>query len=307
MKVEAKIDAPYIESVLERYGFEKIRKTKNGYLCMCKFHDNNKTPAFSISNSGLWMCWSCGVKGNIKQLHERLGGEMGWQEEVKMIGAQLNIARFSSNSSNRKPLVLPRDFKKYGNGNRCPDYILKRLQAETIIHFALGSSEEGKNAGRCIVPIYYKGKAVGFHGRALTNDTELKYYNSPGFEIKEFLFNYDGCERGKDIIVVEGAFNAMSMWEKGFPNTVATFGTKFTPKQVQLIFSLSPENIIICFDRDRKTLAGQKASKALADLTYQLIPTYIMPLPFDKDPNDLSAEVLMLCHQKRVAYDKIRG
>ena len=306
MKTEAKVDAPYIESVLHRYGFEQVKRTANGYSALCKFHDD-KSPSFSIGNNGLWCCFACGEKGNLRQLHQRLGGETGWQEEIKMMGAQLDTGRYSANTSRKKPSVFPRDFRQYSIANRPPAYVLGRLTWGTVGNFKLGSSNDGMNRDRCIIPIYHKGKAVGFHGRAVKEGVEPRYWNSPGFDIKEYLFNYDGCERGKEVIVVEGAFNAMSMWEKGFRNVVATFGTKFTPKQVQLIFSLSPESIVVCFDRDSNPARpGQKAAVELANITYQLIPTYIMPLPFDKDPNDLQAEALVICHQKRVAYDKLR-
>ena len=305
MKTDTSIS--YIESVLNKYGFEKIKKTSNGYSACCKFHENHDTPAFSISDGGLWHCFACPAKGNLQQLHERLGGETGWQEEIKMMSAQLDPGRYSAGSSKRKIGALPRDFKKYSIANIPPAYVLNRLTWTTVGNFNLGSSNEGRNKDRCIIPIYSKGKAVGFHGRAMKDDMEPKYWNSPGFEIKEYLFNYDGCDHGKEIIIVEGAFNAMSLWEKGFHNVVATFGTKFTPKQVQLIFSLSPESIVICFDRDSSPARpGQKAAVEMANVTYQLIPTYIMPLPFDKDPNDLQAEALVICHQKRVAYDKLR-
>jgi DNA primase len=137
---------------------------------------------------------------------------------------------------------------------------------------------------------------------------EPRYWNSSACDIKEFLFNYDGCVKGKELIVVEGAFNCMSMWEKGFPNTVATFGTSFAPRQIQLMFSLAPESIVICFDRDSiPSRPGQKATLALGQLTHQLVPTYIMPLPIDKDPNDLSKETLMECYKKKVSYEAIRG
>ena len=307
MKVEDKIDSSYVESVLKKYNFEKVRRSKNGFTCLCPFHENHKTSAFSISDAGLWMCWSCGVKGNLQKLITRLGGELDWKEELRIMGAQLNSARYSAGT--RKKLgVMPRDFKQYSIDNRPPAYILNRLQWPTVRQFKLGSSNEGMNRDRCIIPIGFKDKTVGFHGRAIKDGVEPKYYNSPGFEIKDFVFNYDNCEKGKDIIVVEGAFNAMSMWEKGFPNTVATFGTKFTPKQVQLIFSLAPDSITICFDRDsHKDRPGQKAAIQLANITYQLITTYIMPLPLDKDPNDLTAETLLACYQKRVSYDKLRG
>lgn len=302
------IDASYIESVLTRYNFQKVRKSGNGFVALCPFHDNTRTPAFSISNGGLWCCFSCGEKGNLKQLHERLGGDLSWQEELKMMGAQINPSRYSADMSKKKIGVFPSDFRHYSLSNKPPGYVLGRLKWDTITHFKLGNSNEGMNRDRCIIPITYRGKAVGFHGRAVKDGIEPKYFNSKGFDIKDYVFNYDGCEKGAEVIVVEGAFNAMSLWEKGFTNVVATFGTKFTPKQVQLIFSLAPESIVVCFDRDsHKDRPGQKAAVALANVTYQLIPTYIMPLPMDKDPNDLSADVLLTCHQKKVDFEKLRG
>lgn len=308
MKTDTKIDADYVESVLHRYGFEKIKKTRNGFSALCKFHDNRNTPAFSIGNNGLWHCFSCEAKGNIKQLHERLGGDVGWQEELKILGVQLNPRKYDASQVKKKIGAMPRDFKPYGMHNKPPGYVLGRLKWPTVSYFGLGSSNEGRCRDRVIIPVKFKGKNVGFHGRAISDKEEMKYYNSSGFEIKDYLFNYDSCEKGEPLIVVEGAFNAMSMWEKGFPNTVATFGTKFTNKQVQLMFSLAPESIVICFDRDsHKDRPGQKAAIALAEVTYQLIPTYIMPLPIDLDPNALSAETLMACYQKRVAYEKLRG
>ena len=301
------VDASYVESVLKQYNFKKVRRGTKNFVALCPFHDNTDTPAFAIGHNGLWVCNACQLRGNIKQLIERLGGIVGWEEEIKMMGAQLNPARYSAQQSDKAKL-FPRDFKPYNISNRPPVYILNRLKWETISHFKLGSSSYGPWYNRCIIPVYFKGKAIGLHGRALSEDMTLKYYNDSGFKIKEHLFNYDGCEKGKDIIVVEGAINAMSFHEKGFTNVVATFGTQFTAKQIQLLFSLAPENIVICFDRDSSKLRpGQKAAVKLAELTYQLVNTEIMPLPFDKDPNDLSAEVLKICYNKKIAYEKLKG
>lgn len=320
MKIETRIDANYIESILEKYDFKKVRKNANGFTCLCPFHDNHNTPAFSISNTGLWMCWSCGVKGGLKALIERLGGKLDWKEELKILGAQVNPDRYAAKA--KKPVgIMPFGFKPYSIQNKPPAYLFSRVNWETTANFRLGSGEwcwhKDKKTGeprkfnlrdRIIIPIIFKDKPVGFHARSTDPNTMLKYYNSEGFEIKDYLFNYDGVEKGKELIVVEGAFNAMSMWQKGFRNVVATFGTKFTPKQIQLMFSLAPESIVICFDRDSNPLRpGQKAAIKLAEMTYQLVNTYIMPLPLDRDPNDLSEAELIKCHSKKVAYEKLRG
>ncbi len=310
-----KVGAEYVKSILDRYGFEKIHRTRSGYTALCKFHDNKRTPAFSISDTGLWHCFSCDAKGNLKKLIQALGGELDWQEELKILGLQLNADKFGIDRTRRKIGPLPRDFKEYSKDNMPPKYLLTRLTWHSIRGFRLGSSNMGRMAGRILIPIFFKGKMVGVHGRAIDPALEPKYYNA-GFDIHDYVFNYDGCDRSKPVIVVEGAFNVMSMREKGLPNAVATFGTKFSAKQVQLILSLAGDSVVICFDRDSPRVVpgqttsvrpGQKAAVALAEAIYQFIPTYIMPLPIDKDPNDLPAETLKACYERRVAYEKIRG
>lgn len=293
----------YVKSVLERFGFERIRRGKNGYICICKFH-NERHPSFSISDAGLWCCFSCGVSGNLSQLIKRLGGDPAdWREHLKMVGAQLSPGQYIPKAKNRSASVLPADFKPYSEAGSVPQQILDRLQWDTIDFFELGMSNIGRNANRCIIPIRFKHKHVGYHGRALSADMMPKYYNSPGMDIKDYLFNYDECEAGEDIIIVEGAFNAMSLFEKNFNNVVATFGVKSTAKQIEKLFKLSPATITICFDRDANELrTGQRAAMELAKITSPLVDTFIMPLPVGKDPNDLSEAVLRRYHDKRINF-----
>jgi len=37
----------------------------------------------------------------------------------------------------------------------------------------------------------------------------------------------------------------------------------------------------------------------------QVIPTFIMPLPMDRDPNDLPKSTLEECYGKKVAYESL--
>lgn len=297
------IGVEHIRALLEKHGFENIKENAKGYTCRCKFHDDH-APSFWILKNGVWGCFVCNVGGNLAKLHDKLGDKLTWKDELKIVGLQMQD-RFVARPQKKRG-VMPGDFNKY-TAESCPPYVLDRLKFDTISHFHLGESNEYACKDRCIIPVMYKFKPMGFHGRSLFDNVKPRYYNSPGFDIKEFVFNYDGCEKGKEVIVCEGAFNAMSMWEKGFKNTIATFGTKFTTQQIHKIFTLAPESIVICFDRDSSiSRPGQKAAMHLASLTYQLIPTYIMPLPLDKDPNNLPADVLLSCYQKRIAYEKVR-
>jgi DNA primase len=296
-------DGEYVRSVLERFGFERVRRGRNGYTALCKLHDE-KDPSFSISDSGLWCCFGCGKAGNLEQLIKKLGGDpLDWREHLKLVGAQLSPGKYMAQERKRPASVMPADFQTYAQVGKVPQKILGRLKWDTIDFFELGQSGVGRNTNRCIIPIRYKHKHVGYHGRALEDDMIPKYYNSPGMDIKDYIFNYDECEPGGHMIVVEGAFNAMSMFEKGFDNVVATFGIKFTAKQIEKMFKLAPASITICFDRDPSIKRhGQRAAVELAKLTSELVDTYIMPLPVGKDPNDLPESVLRTCYDKRINY-----
>lgn len=313
INMDLKGNSTYIEQVLRDLGFQKVHRKKDGFMALCRFH-NESDPSFSISDKGLWFCWSCKVKGNLGQLLERLGGgELNWKDMLRIMGAQLQD--YEKPKKVKRIANLPDDFSPYSFQAEVPEVIAKRLSWDTIQKFGLGSCQKYPNADRCIIPIRHKNKVVGYHGRALKDSTNPRYYNPEGFEIKDYLFNYDSCGTGNEIIILEGAFNAMSMSEKGFPRTVATFGTEFKSEQIQKIFSLKPSSVVICFDRDKSKLregredglAGQKATKKLGAHLNDLLRVEVMPLPFGLDPNDLTADILAECYKRRVPYDKIIG
>lgn len=305
----------YVHGVISDLGFQKIKRQPGGFLAICKFHDDHH-PSFSISDSGLWICFACGVKGNLKQLHDKLGVDgFDWKSSLKIMGIQLNDIVSDVPRKKKLTLVtLPKDFEPYDSPADVPAVIAKRLEWSTITHFMLGACSKWPNKGRCIIPVSYKKRFIGYHGRDITGESDRKYLNPTDFKMKHHIFNYDGCQKGEDLIIVEGAFNAMSMREKGFPNTIATFGTQFGQEQLTKIFDLEPSSIIICFDRDPSKIknkreegrAGQRATVKLGSLLDEVITTWVMALPAGKDPNNLPAEALRECHEKRFRFDRIR-
>ena len=309
-------NAPYIQGLLQRYGFRNVRPSHNGFTASCPFHED-KHPSFSISRTGLWMCWSCKAAGNIKKLNIAMGGgEADWKDSLKALGVQLRSVQFKAAPHKKNDFrALPTDFVAYPSEGTVPAIIAKRLRWNTIQHFQLGTSNEWRNRDRCIIPISFGGRVVGYHGRALGEHTLPRYYNPAGFDIKEHVFNHDSCTVGGEVILVEGAFNAMSMWEKGYPNTMAVFGTQFSTAQLGRILGVNPSNVVLCFDRDPSKIVdgeerghqGQKAAKKLGALLNDAVPVFVMPLPTGKDPNEISSPVLDQCYGKRVPYEKVFG
>lgn len=71
---------------MKYYGYFAQHLTKikhrsgNEYMALCPFHPD-KNPSFSFNTeTGLWHCFACGEKGNIKQFLEKFGEEIDMRE-----------------------------------------------------------------------------------------------------------------------------------------------------------------------------------------------------------------------------------
>ncbi len=148
---------------------------------------------------------------------------------------------------------------------------------------------------RVMFPIHdFKGRVVGFGGRALAEDAPAKYLNSPETPLfhKGWLL-YHGAparvaaQKGEPLIVVEGYMDAIAMVAAGFEATVAPLGTALTEDQLGLLWRIAPEPIL-CFDGDK---AGERAAFRALDLALPgLAPGKSLRfaiLPEGQDPDDL--------------------
>jgi DNA primase len=139
------------------------------------------------------------------------------------------------------------------------------------------------------------GRIIAFGGRALSNDVQPKYLNSPEtplFHKGAVLYNHHRArrvahERGT-LIAVEGYVDVIAMSAAGFPNVVAPLGTALTPDQCELLWKMAEEPIL-CFDGDR---AGRKAADRAIDMALPLIGVgrslSFALLPEGQDPDDLA-------------------
>jgi len=145
---------------------------------------------------------------------------------------------------------------------------------------------------RIIFPIKdYKGRVVGFGGRRL-DDGLPKYINSPESEIyqkSKVLYGYyesrDYIRETKEVVVVEGYFDVISLHQIGIKNVVATSGTALTKEHGKLISKFATD-VILMFDSDS---AGKKAAISASKilLTEGLNVKYC-PLPEGEDPDSIS-------------------
>ncbi len=148
-----------------------------------------------------------------------------------------------------------------------------------------------KFRGRIIFPIKdHRGRIVAFGGRSL-GDKQPKYLNSPETKIyskSKVLYGFyearDILREKKEVIVVEGYFDLISLYQIGIKNVVATLGTALTEEHGKLLKKFVNKAVLM-FDSDK---AGKQAAvRGAKVLLSQGIDVYYTPLK-EKDPDMLA-------------------
>lgn len=132
-------------------------------------------------------------------------------------------------------------------------------------------------------------RVIAFGGRKLENNEKLaKYINSNEnlvYSKKKHLFGLNLAKQSdeKKIILVEGYMDAISLYQRGFNNVVASLGTALTEEQGRLLRKYS-EQIILSYDSDG---AGQEAiMRGLSILENQGCDARVLQMEGAKDPDE---------------------
>lgn len=159
---------------------------------------------------------------------------------------------------------------------------------------------------RLIIPVINQmNQVVAFCGRILQSSGFAKYVNTketPVFSKGNLLFNINNLkklknEKGiKNIIIVEGHMDVISLVSAGVENVVASMGTALTKDQARMLKRYS-DNVLISYDGD---FAGQKASiRGLEILKDEGLNVKVVSLPDGLDPDDVIKK------QGKQAYEKL--
>ena len=144
--------------------------------------------------------------------------------------------------------------------------------------------------GRLMFPIEdISGSVIAFGGRII-GDGEPKYLNSPESAVYVKGRNLYGLSRAKNavrkddtLIIVEGYFDLLALWNAGLSNVVATLGTALTREQVDLIRRYTG-SVAVTFDTD----AGGKAAleRSMSLFLERGLKAKAVVLPEGKDPDE---------------------
>lgn len=155
------------------------------------------------------------------------------------------------------------------NHNKLLDNIIKDIRGlnktDLIRYGILNEAGNFSLVNRIIIPKYdINGEVVSLCGRCLNQKGSLKYLrlenNSeyrdecPELDSSKYLYNFERARKyilsQSEVIIVEGYFDAIRLWEKGIYNVVALETTSMTKNQEKQLESLGPIKITCFLDAD---------------------------------------------------------
>ena len=205
--------------------------------------------------------------------------------------------------------LSPTTIKKFGLGasldfDALPRFLASKgyLKEDAVDCGVLAVNEKNNRVydalgGRLIFPIINAfDEVIGFGGRKLEKTSFGKYKNTKEtiiFDKSKTLYNVNLLKKLKreqaikEVIFVEGYMDAISLYQAGFRNVVATMGTSLTKEQARLAKRYT-DNVLISYDGD---FAGQNADlRGLEILKDAGLQVRVVPMPDGLDPDDVARQ-----------------
>ncbi len=272
-----------VERIVEKHGIPyKVVGNSLQVRCLSPEHEDNNPSMFINTFSGWANCRSCGISYNIFEL---LNEKANWlqvrkdkfRELLRKKASELNYLEFPETA------VFWKDSYR-GISKKT----MMKFQAFQCAEFPGYLSFPVKNAS---------GKIINFIGRDTTGTRSPKYLL---FDKKPILMYPKNNSRFNSIILVEGLFDALNLYDKGLTNARAIFGTitlvnemGLTPGGKDFLNTIKIEGIdevILMFDGDDAGKTAASRLKAVLDEEY--ISNKVITLPNGTDPGELSQDTV---------------
>mgnify|MGYP003111467025 CR=1 FL=1 len=230
------------------------------YCPKCKHHKRK----FSVNiDKDAFKCWICDYHGrSIRRLVRKYGDFRILQQWDKLNGRE-DVTKFEDIFSEYdKPeqiqrLDLPKEFISLANENLplamtpALNYLENRgITKKDILHWKIGCCMRGDYNNRIVVPSFDEEGYVNYFVARTFNGAWKKYLNPPAS--KDIIFNELYLDFDKDLVIVEGIFDAIISG----PNSVPILGSTLRENSKlfqQIVKNDTPVYIGLDVDAERKT------------------------------------------------------
>jgi DNA primase len=279
------------------------------FVGRCPLHDDTWPSFYVNAQKNLFFCHGCGRGGDLLrfvQLYLRLS----FADSVAHLKRELHPALFTEGNV----LVQTVSFyhQQFDKHKEALAYLHKRgvhdqeLISRLVIGYAPGGNLRGyltevgctvdflRHMGlvddrgrdsfyrRIVVPcLDSKGNVVNLYGRSIEGPPAHRFLPRS----KGGLFAWDSMHDSRRIILVEGLFDLLVLWQAGFIHTTCSYGIHLTAEQFSQLCNRSDRQIFIVFDSDDND-TGQGAALTLAQRIRSAgLLAHIVTLPDGHDPN----------------------
>lgn len=247
--------------------------------CLNPEHEDNNPSCRVDKVIGIAHCFSCGWKRNLFKHF----GVFTDTSSIKVAQLKQKLKDIREQSIE---IEFPENFTPYTESFR-------GISSKTLRYFeAFYTNGHDKLDDRIVFPIRDVTKKIAaFIGRHVLSDANPRYVVYPSGKPLPLFPNV--IDNTSCIVLVEGIFDMLNMYDKGVHNVVCTFGTStITEKTVSakmLSFkTLGVSKVFILYDGDKP---GREAAKALKPvLESDGFIVEIIDLPDDVDPGVLTNE-----------------
>jgi DNA primase len=243
--------------------------------------DKNASLCYNL-NKNVFNCWSCGFRGGSTKFLASIGETSIIDFDSKQPHKIHKLKDKIKSKIEIDIISLPDDRLMFqGDFKGIDPRVMREFRAFTTDSFGL--------EGYICVPVYQHGKLRFIESRlqALAAD-KPKYYRRPQKAVtSDCLFPLDKLKNTSYVILVEGLYDMLNMWQLGYKNTLCIFGaTNFSKTKLELLDRLGITRVDIAMDADP---AGQRAAEKIADLLdSRNIYARIIKLPEGYDPGILT-------------------
>lgn len=287
-----------MEMVLRRYALDGLRRSGDDHVQgPCPIHHGDGANTFHVSLSkNVFHCFSCGAHGNTLDFVARM-------ERCSVRSAALLLAEWFRGPAvataqpakpqlvREKRIINPPLGFRLTLDPRHPYLTARDLQPQTTAHFGIGfCAGPGLMSGRVAIPIHdERGRLVAYCGRAL-EASEPRYKFPPGFQKSRVLFHFHYACRlpTPHVVLVEGFFGCMRVYQAGFPNVVALMGATLSAAQQEMLCSRFADTTLL-LDGDS---AGRLASREIAGRLAERCHVAVLDVPWGSQPDRLSEDAI---------------
>jgi len=271
------------DPVLELIQKNNLAFTVSGrdYLIGCLNPEHpDSNPSFRVDRiSGVAHCFACGFKTNIFKYY----GVFTNPVPIKIAKLKEKLQEIKAYSGS---LEIPSGATPYTKSFR-------GISAKTLQYFnAFYTHQVEKLVDRIIFPITdVTGRTVVYVARHTLSNGNPRYLNYPS-GVQMPMFPAQLPSAAKSLVIVEGIFDMLNLYDKGLTNVTCAFGTNTLQNNtVQKLLPFKAQgvtHIYLMFDGDE---AGEKAMFTLKPLIEEcgFIVENIV-LPDGSDPGELSEE-----------------